>query len=67
MNHLIHPIEKDECDEGLGQTTKVRRIKGYYKVPFRRVYCETIRQWLASIVLCFVVYKLDPPKLPDIG
>jgi hypothetical protein len=42
-------------------------MKGFYKVPFRHVYCETIRQWLASIVLSFVVYKLAPPVLPDIG
>jgi hypothetical protein len=42
-------------------------MKGYLKVPFRQIYCETIRQWLASTVLCFVVYKLDHPKLPDIG
>ena len=41
-------------------------MKGYWKVPFRQVYCETIRQWMAEIVLCFVVYKLDPPLLPAI-
>ena len=42
-------------------------MKGYYKVPFRQVYCETIRLWLAAVIRCFVVYKLDPPILPDIG
>ena len=42
-------------------------VKGYYKVPFRQVYCETLRQWLASVILCHVVYRLDPPKLPEIG
>jgi hypothetical protein len=41
-------------------------MKGFYKVPFRQVYCETIRQWLASVVLSFVVYKLNPPNLPSI-
>ena len=40
-------------------------MKGYYKVPFRQVYCETIRQWLASLILCHVVYRLDPPKLTE--
>ena len=32
-----------------------------YKVPFRMVYTETLRQWLAEVILCFVVYKLAPP------
>ena len=41
-------------------------MKGYYKVPGRQVYCETLRQWLAEVVLCFVVYKLAPPVLPEI-
>jgi hypothetical protein len=41
-------------------------MKGFYKVPFRQVYCSTLRQWLASVLLCHVVYKLDPPVLPEI-
>jgi hypothetical protein len=39
-------------------------MDGYYKVPFRQVYCETLRHWLASVILCHVVYRLAPPKLP---
>lgn len=42
-------------------------MKGYYKVPFREVYCDTLRMWLAEVILCHVVYRLAPPILPDIG
>ena len=42
-------------------------MKGYYKVPFRQVYCESFRMWVASCVEIFVVYKLRPPILKDIG
>lgn len=42
-------------------------MKGYYKVPFRHVYCETLRLWLASVIECHVVYRLRPPNLPEIG
>lgn len=35
-------------------------MKGYYKVPGREVYCDTIRKWVASVILCHVVYRLDP-------
>lgn len=38
-------------------------IKGYYKVPFRQVYCETIGGWLASVWQCHVVYRILPRKL----
>lgn len=34
-----------------------------YKIPFRPIYTETLRQWLAEVILCFVVYKLAPPAL----
>lgn len=37
-----------------------------FKVPFRAVYCTTFRGWLASLILCHVVYRLDPPYLPSI-
>ena len=40
---------------------KSNNVKDYYKVPFREVYCETLRLWLASVIRSFVVYKLDPP------
>ena len=36
-------------------------MKGFYKVPFRAVYCDSIRSWLASCVEIFIVYKLRPP------
>jgi hypothetical protein len=31
------------------------------------VYCDTLRSWLASVILCHVVYRLSPPNLPKIG
>lgn len=34
-----------------------------YKVPFRQVYTETIRQWIAETILCHVVYRISPPVL----
>lgn len=37
-----------------------------FKVPFRAVYCSTFRGWLASLILCHVVYRLDPPNLPSL-
>ncbi len=37
-----------------------------YKIPFRQVYCATLRQWVASMILIFVVYKLAPPILPEL-
>ena len=41
-------------------------MKGYYKVPFREVYCYSIRTWLAAVIRCHVVSRLDPPKLPEL-
>lgn len=41
-------------------------MKGFYKVPGRNVFCGTLRGWLASCVLSYVVYKLDPPQFPEI-
>ena len=41
-------------------------MKGYYKVPNRQVYCDSIRLWIAAVIRIFVVYKLDPPQVPDI-
>ena len=34
-------------------------MKGYYKVPFRQVYCETLRVWAASVIYCHVVLRLN--------
>ncbi|SOD42383.1 hypothetical protein SAMN06298226_2722 [Nitrosovibrio sp. Nv4] len=42
-------------------------MKGYYKVPFRKVYCETLRLWLAATINCHVVLRLAPPCLPDVS
>jgi hypothetical protein len=39
-------------------------MKGYYRVPFRQVYCETLRTWAAAVILCHVVYRLAPPVIP---
>lgn len=41
-------------------------MKGYIKVPFRRVYCEGIRAWLAETIYCHIVLRIDPPKLASI-
>lgn len=41
-------------------------MKGYYKVPFRQVYCPTLRQVIAQTIYCHVVIRLDPVKLPVI-
>ena len=45
----------------LGLIGKGVNMKGFYKVPFRAVYCDSIRSWLASCVEIFIVYKLRPP------
>lgn len=42
-------------------------MKGYYKVPFRQVYCEGFIDWVAETFHCHVKIKLFPVKLPDIG
>jgi len=39
-------------------------MQNYYKVPFRDVYCETFKSWVAQIIKIFIVYKLDPPIIP---
>lgn len=41
-------------------------MNGYYKVPGRDVYCDTLRGWLASVVVCHIFYRLAPPKLPKL-
>lgn len=74
MNTLIGNLKELEKTHG-SQNAKVEctapvknagHIKGYYKVPGRMLYCETLRQWAASIVLCYVVYKLDPPPKTEL-
>ena len=42
-------------------------MKGYYKVPRRDVYCETLRMWVAEVVYCHVWLRIFPPQLPKIG
>lgn len=42
-------------------------MKGYWKVPFRQVYCESFRGWIAETIYCHVCLRIDPPKLPEIG
>lgn len=41
-------------------------MKGFHKVPFRMVYCQTWRDWIASCILCHIVYKISTPVLPEI-
>jgi hypothetical protein len=41
-------------------------MKGFYKVPFRQVFCGSLRSWLASVIECHVVLRLDPPKFTPI-
>ncbi len=43
------------------------KLSEMWKVPFRQVYCETFRSWVAQTIYCHIVIKLDPPYLPDIG
>lgn len=43
-------------------------VKYWYKVPFRNVYCETFRDWLAQTIYCHIVIRIGTKsKLPDIG
>jgi len=51
----------------LDETEKGDPMKGYYKVPFRQVYCETFRDWLSELIYCHVCLRLSPPKLPEIA
>ncbi len=37
-----------------------------YKTWGRQVYSPTLRFWLASMILCHVVYRLHPPYLPNL-
>lgn len=41
---------------------KLGSLKGYYKVPFRAVYCFSIWQWCASVFRCHVWLRVFPPK-----
>lgn len=43
------------------------KLSDYWKVPFRDVYCETLRSCIAQTIYCHVVLRLDPPNLPNIG
>jgi len=36
-----------------------------YKVPFRMVYCNTLRVWLAETIYCHIYLRLCPPNLPN--
>lgn len=42
-------------------------MKGFYKVPFRQVYVQTVRDWIAESIYCHVVLRIMPPSLPKIG
>ena len=46
---------------------KYESLSRYWKVPFRDVYCDGFRLWVAAVIRCHVVYRLDPPMLPDIS
>lgn len=37
-------------------------MNGYIKVPFRPVYCESFRQWIAETIYCHVVLRIKRPK-----
>ena len=41
-------------------------MKGYYKVPFRQVFCDSLRVWLAEVIHCDIVLRLNPPNLPPL-
>lgn len=45
-------------------------MKGYYKVPFRQVYCESFLDCIGQTIYCLVWLKVAKhflPKLPEIG
>lgn len=42
-------------------------MKGYYKVPFRRCYADSIRGWVKACWHCYVVLRVFPPNLPSLG
>ncbi len=43
------------------------QLSDYYKVPFRQVYCETLRTWVMSCFRCHVWLQLFGVNLPEIG
>lgn len=42
-------------------------MKGYYKIPQRMVYVQTIKDWIKETIYCHVVLKIWPPNLPDLS
>ena len=42
-------------------------LKAYWKVPFRQVYCETLRQCIGETIYCHIVLRINPPNLPIIS
>lgn len=38
----------------------------WWKVPFRQVYCESVRQWLKAVAWIFFVMKVFPDAV-DLG
>jgi len=45
-------------------------MKGYYKVPRRSIYCESLFDCVGQAIYCLVWLKVTSPfrsKLPNIG
>jgi len=64
--HPAYRLHK-RCEGIAGtKTQEDSEMKGYYKVPFRQVYCDSLRLWLASLIECHIVLKLNPPKFEPI-
>lgn len=40
---------------------KSTKLSDMYKVPFRNVYCDTFRMWIAETIYCHVVLRINPP------
>lgn len=40
------------------------RIKGYWKVPLRQVYCKKFWHWVGATIYCHVVLRLNSNTAP---
>jgi len=40
------------------------KLSNCYKVPFRDVYCETLRDCIAQTIYCHVVLRIASPWIP---
>ncbi|HTB86024.1 MAG TPA: hypothetical protein VK742_20430 [Candidatus Sulfotelmatobacter sp.] len=45
------------------QASKSHYVRHWYKTPFREVYSQTFRLWLASVINCHIVRRLERPTI----